>query len=127
MTTAMSDLRDVAATPVAWREAGSGPLVLFLGGLGMTRTGFDPQLAALAARYRCVAWDMPGYGASPLPAGGLTFELLADAAARLIETLGETRAHLVGLSVVAVTVIKTTIRHHARVRSLPPLDSRPPL
>ena len=62
----------------------------------MTRTGFDPQLAALAARYRCVAWDMPGYGASPLPAGGLSFPLLADAAARLIETLGETRAHLVG-------------------------------
>ena len=54
---------------MAWREAGSGPLVLFLGGLGMTRTGFDPQLAALAPRYRCVAWDMPGYGASPLPAG----------------------------------------------------------
>ena len=44
----MSELRDVDAAPVAWREAGSGPLVLFLGGLGMTRTGFDPQLAALA-------------------------------------------------------------------------------
>ena len=41
---------------------------------------------------------MPGYGASPLPAGGLSFALLADAVAGLIETLGETRAHLVGLS-----------------------------
>ena len=125
MTTAMSDLRDVAATPVAWREAGSGPLVLFLGGLGMTRTGFDPQLAALAARYRCVAWDMPGYGASPLPAGGLTFELLADAAARLIETLGETRAHLVGLSLGGQIALHTTLRHPSRVRSLALLDSSP--
>ena len=42
--------RDVDATPVAWREAGAGPAVVFLHGLGMTRTGFDPQLAALAAR-----------------------------------------------------------------------------
>ena len=61
--------RDVDAAPVAWREAGAGPTVLFLHGLGMTRTGFDPQLAALADRFRCVAWDMPGYGASPPPAG----------------------------------------------------------
>ena len=125
MTTAMSDLRDVAATPVAWREAGSGPLVLFLGGLGMTRTGFDPQLAALAARYRCVAWDMPGYGASPLPAGGLSFELLADAAAQLVETLGETRAHLVGLSLGGQIALHTALRHPARVRSLALLDSSP--
>ncbi len=59
-----------------------GRSCVFLHGLGMTRIGFDPQLAALAAGYRCVAWDMPGYGASPMPAGGLTFPLLADARRR---------------------------------------------
>jgi 3-oxoadipate enol-lactonase len=110
---------------VAWREAGSGPLVLFLGGLGMTRIGFDPQLAALASRYRCVAWDMPGYGASPLPAQGLSFPLLADAAAHLIETLGETQAHLVGLSLGGQIAQHTALRRPERVRSLALLDSSP--
>ena len=59
----MSELRDVDARPSPGARPATGPLVLFLGGLGTTRTGFDPQLAALADGYRCVAWDMPGYGA----------------------------------------------------------------
>ena len=121
----MSDLRDVDATPVAWREAGSGPLVLFLHGLGTTRTGFDPQLAALAADYRCVAWDMPGYGASPALAGGLSFASLADCVAGLIETLGETQAHVAGLSMGGQIALHTALRHPDRVRSLALLDSSP--
>jgi 3-oxoadipate enol-lactonase len=121
----MSDLRDVDASPVAWREAGSGPLVLFLHGLGTTRTGFDPQLAALAPGYRCVAWDMPGYGASPAPAAGLSFPLLADAVAGLIDALGEPDAHLAGLSLGGQIALHTALRHPARVRSLALLDSSP--
>jgi 3-oxoadipate enol-lactonase len=121
----MSELRDVDAAPVAWREAGSGPLVLFLHGLGTTRSGFDPQLEALAERYRCVAWDMPGYGASPPPAAGLTFPLLADAVAGLIDTLGETQVHLAGLSLGGQIALHTALRHPRRVRSLALLDSSP--
>jgi 3-oxoadipate enol-lactonase len=125
MSESRTQLRDVDAVPVAWREAGAGPLVLFLGGIGMTRTGFDPQLARLGARYRCVAWDMPGYGASPAPAEPLTFPLLADAAAALIETLGEDKAHLAGLSMGGQVALHTALRHPARVRSLALLDSSP--
>lgn len=121
----MSDLRDVDALPVAWREAGSGPPVLFLHGLGMSRTGFDPQLEALADRYRCVAWDMPGYGASPPPASELSFPLLADAVAGLIDALGETGAHLAGLSLGGQIALHTALRHPERARSLVLLDSSP--
>jgi pimeloyl-ACP methyl ester carboxylesterase len=115
----------VDALPVAWREAGSGPLVLFLGGLGLTRNGFEPQLAALGSSYRCVAWDMPGYGASPLPANGLSFPFLADAAAGLIDTLGEAQAHLAGLSMGGQVALHAALRHPGRVRSLALLDSSP--
>jgi 3-oxoadipate enol-lactonase len=117
--------RDVDAAPVAWREAGAGPLVLFLGGLGTTRTGFEPQLAALAAHYRCVAWDMPGYGASPLPGQGLSFPLLADAVAGLMDALGERQAHLAGLSMGGQIALHTALRHPGRVRSLALLDTSP--
>jgi 3-oxoadipate enol-lactonase len=121
----MSEPTDVDAQPVAWRELGSGPLVLLLGGLGTTRTGFDPQLDALASAYRCAAWDMPGYGASPALRGELSFAGLADAAAELIGTLGETRAHLVGLSMGGQVALHLTLRHPERVRSLALLDSSP--
>ena len=57
-------LRDVDAVPVAWRELGEGETVLFLHGLGMTRTGWDAVMQPLAKGYRCLAWDMPGYGVS---------------------------------------------------------------
>jgi len=51
-------MRDVDEVPIAWREAGAGPAVLFLHGLGMSRTGFDPQLAALSDRVEHLGgWD----------------------------------------------------------------------
>jgi len=55
---------DVDCVPVAWREAGQGEVLLFLHGLGLTRTSWDSQLGDLSDRRRCVAWDMPGYGKS---------------------------------------------------------------
>lgn len=118
----MSEFRDVDASPVAWREAGSGPLVLFLGGLGQTRTAFDLQLRALVHDYRCVVWDMPGYGASAA-VEPLTFPHLADAVAGLMDALGESEAHVAGLSMGGQVALHATLRHPARVRSLALLDS----
>jgi 3-oxoadipate enol-lactonase len=117
--------RDVDAAPVAWREAGAGPTVVFLHGLGMTRTGFDPQLAALADRFRCVAWDMPGYGASPLPDSPLSFGALAAAVDGLLDTLEVADAHLVGLSLGGMVALHATLEHPRRVRSLALLDTSP--
>jgi len=125
MADAVPGPRDVDAAPIAWREAGAGPLVLFLHGLGMTRTGFDPQLRALAPGYRCVAWDVPGYGASPPLAGGLTFPGLADAVTRLLDALEADAAHLVGLSFGGQIALHAALRHPARVRSLALLDTSP--
>ena len=103
--------------PVSWREAGAGPPVVFLHGLGGTRTAWDPQLRGLADRFRCVAWDMPGYGASA-PLEHLTFPAVADSLAALLDTLGVGSAHLVGLSFGGMHALHTAIRHPQRVRSL---------
>ena len=90
------ELQDVDGVPIAWRELGEGETVLFLHGLGMTRTGWDAVMQPLAQDYRCVAWDMPGYGASS-PLEDFSLEAAADAAASLIAECGGT-AHVVGLS-----------------------------
>ena len=85
------ELRDVDATPIAWRELGEGDTVLFLHGLGMTRTGWDAVMQPLATDYRCVAWDMPGYGAS-VPLENFSLEAAADAAALALGEATEARS-----------------------------------
>lgn len=114
------------AYPVAWREHGSGPLALFLHGLGGSRTSWEPQLTDLAAVRRCVAWDMPGYGAS---AGSPdSFEELADAAAGLVERLTEGSSEpvdVVGLSMGGMVAQHLALRHPRSVRTLVLLDTSP--
>jgi pimeloyl-ACP methyl ester carboxylesterase len=117
-------VRDVDAAPVAWREAGAGDAVVFLHGLGGSRTAWDPQLIALSDRRRCVAWDMPGYGASP-PLERITFPGLARAVTWLLDAIGAEAAHLVGLSMGGMVALHAALEHPARVRSLAILDSSP--
>jgi pimeloyl-ACP methyl ester carboxylesterase len=89
--------RDHDSSGLAWREAGVGPAVLFLHGLGGTRTAWEPQLEALSDRFRCIAWDMPGYGESA-PLDSLDFASIASAIVSLLNLLDLERAHVVGLS-----------------------------
>ena len=109
-------VRDVDGA-IAWREAGDGDLVLFLHGLGGSRTAWEPQLESLSDRWRCVAWDMPGYGASS-PVSPFTFEAIADAVVGLLDQLDVEAAHLCGLSFGGHHAMHTALRHPNRVRSL---------
>lgn len=123
--------------PIAWREAApaAGPVpdtggtdtIVFLHGLGGSRTAWDAQLAALGSRWRCVAWDMPGYGASaPLPGDGrLTFARLADAVVELIDRLDAARVHLVGLSFGGMIAQHTALAHPRRIDRLVLVDTSP--
>jgi 3-oxoadipate enol-lactonase len=102
---------------IAWREAGAGPPVLFLHGLGGSRLAWEPQLEGLADRFRCIAWDVPGYGRSdPLPV--MTFPALAEAAVRLLDELGIDRVDLVGLSFGGQQALHIALDHADRVRRL---------
>ena len=50
-------------------EAGIGPAVLAIHGLGGTKGSFLLTAAALAGRFRVVAVDLPGFGDSDKPIG----------------------------------------------------------
>ncbi len=104
-------------SPIAWREAGAGPPVVFLHGLGGSRTAWGPQLRGLTDRFRCIAWDMPGYGASA-PLAPLTLPAIADQLASLLDTLRIETADLVGLSFGGMSALHAAIRHPRRVRRL---------
>ncbi len=103
--------------PLAWRERGQGDAVVFLHGLGGSRTSWAPQLEDLSATFRCIAWDMPGYGVSA-PVAPLTFAAIADAVARLLDSAGVERAHLVGESFGGMHALHTALRHPDRVGRL---------
>ena len=125
----------VDARPTAWQEAGSGDLALFLHGIGGSRIAWDRQLTALAGMRRCVAWDMPGYGASS--GSPSSFPVLADAAAALIEAVTadhpnapknrhiHATADVVGLSMGGMVAQYLTLEHAHRVRSLVLIDTSP--
>src|SRR5260370_39819227 len=66
MTIAYADSRTVRAGDAAFSylEAGTGPPLVLLHGIGSAAASFRHQLQALSARFRVVAWDAPGCGAS---------------------------------------------------------------
>jgi pimeloyl-ACP methyl ester carboxylesterase len=54
----------VGGKALAYRESGEGPALVLLHGIGSGSASWLFQLEALAARFRVVAWDAPGYGGS---------------------------------------------------------------
>ncbi len=118
-TGSASPFQDHEHRGLGWRQIGdpSRPAVLFLHGLGGSRTAWDSVMQRLSSRWFCVAWDLPGYGVSS-PVEPLTFPAIADTAARLLDELGVGRAHVVGLSFGGQQAQHLALRHPERVRSL---------
>jgi pimeloyl-ACP methyl ester carboxylesterase len=105
-----------APIPAVYATGDGDPLVL-LHGVGTDHRAFRPQSIRLAARFRTLAWDMPGYGCSP-PLDPLDWPGLADALARLLDREGIARAHVLGHSIGGMVAQVFAVRHAARVRSL---------
>lgn len=103
--------------PVACRLSGDGPPVLFLHGLGGSRYAWEPQLEGLADAFRCIAWDLPGYGDSE-PIAPLTFPAIVDAAVGLLDRLGLELVDVVGLSFGGQQALHLALAHPDRVGRL---------
>ena len=120
------DFRDINATPIGWREQGTGEPVIFLHAMVTSRQGWGPQLQALSAEFRCIAWDMPGFGGStPAPQEAGFDAVLATLVQFVTQTLGLSRAHFVGLSVGGMILQHLAARHPELTRSITILDSSP--
>jgi 3-oxoadipate enol-lactonase len=99
------------------------PVVVLSNSLGATRAMWDPQVPALAERYRVVTYDTRGHGKSPAPAGPYTIDDLTDDLVALLDEVGAARAHVVGLSVGGMTGIRLAARNPDRVARLAVLCS----
>jgi pimeloyl-ACP methyl ester carboxylesterase len=102
----------------AYAAAGAGPkTVLFLHGIGGNRDSFADELPRLSKACRALAWDMPGYGASP-PIAPLTFEALAQAVVAVLDAERAEKAVLVGHSLGGMIAQETAARFPQRVSGL---------
>ena len=114
------------APRIAVALAGRGPLVVFLHGIGGNRNHWLHQLAFFSRHgYRAAAWDARGYGDSDDYEGPLRFDDFGTDLARMLEHLGEERAHLVGLSMGGRIARNFALRYPERVRSLTLANTSP--
>lgn len=88
---------------ISWADTGGGgPAVLFIHGNSSCKEIFGRQLVSeLGLRYRMIAFDLPGHGASsdaPDPSRTYSIHGFADAAIALVDGLGVDTAVVVGWS-----------------------------
>jgi 3-oxoadipate enol-lactonase len=95
-----------------------GPVVVLSNSLGSTHRMWDAQLAALEDRFRVVRYDTRGHGASPVPLGPYEIDDLADDLVALLDRLAVEQAHVVGLSLGAMTAMRVAARNPERVDRL---------
>ncbi|MGW6034520.1 3-oxoadipate enol-lactonase [Gordonia terrae] len=95
-----------------------GPAVVLSNSLGSTHRMWDAQIAALEERFRVVRYDTRGHGDSPVPPGPYSIDELADDVIGLLDRLDIERAHLVGLSLGGMTMMRVAARNPERVNRL---------
>lgn len=102
---------------IAWKMRGAGPPLVFLHGVGGGAESWDGQLAAFGGRFRALAWDMPGYGASD-PVEPADFPAWVAALAAGLDALGLARVTLVGHSIGGMIAQAFVAAHPGRVARL---------
>jgi pimeloyl-ACP methyl ester carboxylesterase len=105
---------------------GEGPPVLFVHGFPFDRTMWRHQLAALA-RWKRIAPDLRGVGASTAPAAadGYSMSLYADDLVAVLDALGIRQAAVCGLSMGGYVVFDLLRRYSERVRAVLLVDTKP--
>lgn len=98
-------------------DAGQPPLVL-IHGLSSHMGYWEYQVPVLARTHRVLAVDLPGYGASGRPDAPYTPPWYADLLATWMETVGLTRAILVGHSMGGQISLTLALRHPEKVDRL---------
>ena len=98
-------------------DQGSGPVLLLLHGLGSSARDWEKQMHAFSARFRVIAPDLRGFGASSRM-GPYSIEQFAADAWGLLDQLGIERFHLLGYSMGGAVALQMALAQPARVARL---------
>jgi 4,5:9,10-diseco-3-hydroxy-5,9,17-trioxoandrosta-1(10),2-diene-4-oate hydrolase len=112
----------VSGKPLFVAESGSGPAVVMLHGGGPGASGvsnFSRNIDALAANFRVIVPDMPGYGRSIKGVDQSDpFGYLADMIRGMLDGLGIDNAHLIGNSYGGAAALRLALDTPHRVDRL---------
>ena len=93
----MSDVQyvELHGDRVAYREAGSGEVVLLIHGMAGSSDAWQAVLPELAQHYRVIAPDLLGHGQSVKPRTDYSLGAFAASLRDLLDELGISRANIV--------------------------------
>jgi pimeloyl-ACP methyl ester carboxylesterase len=101
-----------------YEQAGQGPPVLLIQGVGVTGEGWRPQVNVLQARFQTLTFDNRGIGKSQPCRGPISIEAMAQDCRALLDAAGWESAHVVGHSMGGVVAQQLALDCPKRVRSL---------
>ena len=93
------------------------PLVLIHGAQG-DRSMFSGLVPVFAKQFQVLTFDQRGSGQSEKPDMAYSIALLADDTAALMDQVGFTSAHIIGVSMGGMIAQELVLRHPQKVRSL---------
>jgi 3-oxoadipate enol-lactonase/4-carboxymuconolactone decarboxylase len=94
------------------------PVLILSNSLGTTADMWEPQMAALAARFRVVRYEHRGHGGTHAPTGPFTIDDLGRDLVSVLDEVGAEKASVMGLSLGATTALWLAAHRPQRVERL---------
>ena len=103
-----------------FEETGRGMPLVFVHEFAGDHRSWEPQMRHFGQRYRAIAFNARGYPPSDVPGdvGAYSQARAADDVAAVLDHLGISQAHVVGLSMGGFATLHFGFRHPGRARSL---------
>jgi pimeloyl-ACP methyl ester carboxylesterase len=108
----------VNGVELGYRVLGEGPPLILLHGAYGSLEMFGPNVELLAASHQVIGVDLQSHGRSPAADRPMSYELMADDVAALIDHLGLEQAAIMGFSLGGAVGIRTAIQHPGVVERL---------
>ncbi len=109
---------EIYGQKIHYLEAGSGPVVILLHGLGGDATNWAPTIPALASKYHVYVPDQIGFGKSDKPIMNYRVATLVEFLDLFCQKLGIEKATLVGNSLGGWTAVAFANAHPQKVDKL---------
>jgi len=123
----MTDTKMISANGISIRYSDEGPkdapVVVMSHSLSAELAMWDPQAEVLMEDFRVIRYDTRGHGGTDAPVGPYSLEMLADDAVGLLDGLGLSKVHWVGLSMGGMIGQTLGLRAPERLLSLTLADT----
>lgn len=116
---------EINGAKLAYTDEGQGTPIVFVHGFPLNRSTWDPQIAALGARYRVIVPDLRGFGDSPHTPGSNGLSLYAMDLAALLDHLNIGQVVLAGHSMGGYIALAFARQSIGRLIGLALISTRP--